>query len=357
MAFSLFAIHQPVSEFVVPPSKDPAPAWIQQNLIAFAELSLKTVVEYYGKVANFPEIIRETVLVDILKCISEPLSLKYQCLSQTTWKLSASAFISICKVGLPVARENLHMFTLLWPQLATTLERFLFTTSRSPTPLNSDERKRHEFVDCQMIELIRLEILPHTNRLPAEFMQRIIDILNRGSISTLDPHDVFEAYAQRTDLSKVCFDALLSMSQSETPDIVQTVHGRAGGVVGTPHGSPVHEGSSSTLGSSAIASLLYRCKQVMNGYAKDQQSSGHLKLPQERIFEVISVLRAISSLIEGLTKHPEAVHSALYSHLVNLHPVLVQMIPSCRSDQQVELSVMTALNSYQTLLLLNIHKK
>ena len=73
----------------------------------------------------------------------------------------------------------------------------------------------------------------------------------------------------------------------------------------------------------------------MNGNAKDQQSSGHLKLPQERIFEVISVLRAISSLIEGLTKHPEAVHSALYSHLVNLHPVLVQMIPSCRSDQQV----------------------
>lgn len=70
--------------------------------------------------------------------------------------------------------------------LATTYQPF----SPSSVPLNADERKRHEFVDCQMIELIRMEILPYANQLPRDFMQRIIDILNRGSINTIDPNDV-----------------------------------------------------------------------------------------------------------------------------------------------------------------------
>lgn len=120
--------------------------------------------------------------------------------------------------------------------------------------------------------------------------------------------------------------------------------------------------------------------QVLNNYARDGQSSGHFRLPQERIFEVISVLRAVSTLIDGLAKKHHSgnnevniqqydiVHSPLYAHLVALHPCLVQLIPSCRTDQQVfvkkfiqvilfqvELALMTSLNSYQTLLLINIH--
>lgn len=74
--------------------------------------------------------------------------------------------------------------------LADTIDDFLFTSSKSETPLNADERKRHEFIDCQVIELIRLEILPYASQLPREFMQRTIEILNRGSINTMDPHDV-----------------------------------------------------------------------------------------------------------------------------------------------------------------------
>jgi hypothetical protein len=97
--------------------------------------------------------------------------------------------------------------------------------------------------------------------------------------------------------------------------------------------------------------------QVLNNYARDEQGSGHFRLPQERIFEVISVLRAVSTLIDGLAKHPEAVRSSLYSHLAGLHPNLVELIPSCRNNREVELNLMIALNSYQTLLLLNIHSK
>lgn len=36
-------------------------------MIAFAELSLRTAVEYYAKVANGSECIGETVLIDFIK--------------------------------------------------------------------------------------------------------------------------------------------------------------------------------------------------------------------------------------------------------------------------------------------------
>jgi hypothetical protein len=41
-----------------------------------------------------------------------------------------------------------------------------------------------------MVEMIRSELLPFANNLPNDFMSHIIDILNRGSISTMDSTDV-----------------------------------------------------------------------------------------------------------------------------------------------------------------------
>lgn len=35
-----------------------------------------------------------------------------------------------------------------------------------------------------------LQVLPNVSQFPKEFVQNIIDLLNRGSISTLDPRDV-----------------------------------------------------------------------------------------------------------------------------------------------------------------------
>ncbi|CAD5226469.1 unnamed protein product [Bursaphelenchus xylophilus] len=338
LEFVGFSIRPPVSGFV---QKDKQVNWAQQNLISFAELSLRTSVAYFSKVYNFPEVLQQLVFVDFIHAIREPLSQKYQCPSQTTWKIAANFLIQVCGIGLPMARDNALKFSTLWPVLADTIEGFLFTKTKSETPLSADERKRHEYIDCQVIELIRVEILPYASQLPREFMQRVIEILNRGSINTMDPNDVLasDSFQQRADLSRVCFDALLSMSKGGEDE-----NGKKNSVL-------------NSLGSAAISSLLNRCKQVLNNYARDEQGAGHFRLPQERIFEMISVLRAISTLIDGLTKHPEAVHSSLYQHLVSLHPNLVQLIPSCRSDQQIELALMTALNSYQTLLLINIHNR
>lgn len=100
-------------------------------------------------------------------------------------------------------------FIELWPNLANVFEQFLFSSrydffflikyllcflSKSELPLNADERKRHEFVDCLIIELIRTQILPYYKILPWDFMQKVIDILNRGSINTMDAKDVMGTF-------------------------------------------------------------------------------------------------------------------------------------------------------------------
>ncbi|CAD5219486.1 unnamed protein product [Bursaphelenchus okinawaensis] len=141
----------------------------------------------------------------ICRAIKEPLSLKYQCPSQTTWKIAANFFVQICGIGLPIARENVVQFSGLWNVLADAIEDFLFTKSKSETPLNADERKRHEYIDCQIIELVRVEVLPYASRLPREFMQRMIEILNRGSINTMDSNDVMgESTSNPSTLTPVC---------------------------------------------------------------------------------------------------------------------------------------------------------
>jgi hypothetical protein len=144
---------------------------------------------------------------------------------------------------------------------------------------------------------------------------------------------------QRTDLCKVSFDALLSLSQTQVPgEILDIVDNKKNGKL------------PQSLGAHAISSLLVRCKQVINDYARDEQNNGRIPLLSQRVFEVISVLRAISALIEGLTTQPENVIESLYDKLVEIYPSVVQMVPCCKNSADVQLAVMITLNSYQTLL-------
>lgn len=58
-----------------------------------------------------------------------PLSLKYSCPSESTWKLAVSSLLKVLSIGLPVARQHASSgkFDSMWPELANTFEDFLFT--------------------------------------------------------------------------------------------------------------------------------------------------------------------------------------------------------------------------------------
>lgn len=86
----------------------------------------------------------------------------------------------------------------------------------------------------------------------------------------------------------------------------------------------------------------------MSAFVRDELNSGQLSLSQERILEMLSVLRAVSTLVEGLSRHATAAGCTdFYAQLVHLYPVLVDCVPSAKSDPQVGHSYLDAQCEFQ----------
>lgn len=88
----------------------------------------------------------------------------------------------------------------------------------------------------------------------------------------------------------------------------------------------------------------------MSDFCKDWSAAGDLRLPRSRILEIISALQAVDSLIARLARDPKM--TELYSHLVSLFPSVVDVMPCCHADPQLEHQLIKTIKSYQTLFLL-----
>lgn len=100
--------------------------WITMNYIPFGEKALSMAIKLYETTAENVEVINANILGEIISTLHKPLALKYNCISNSTWKLAASSLISVLKIGLPVARQNANQFSAIWNELADTLNEFLF---------------------------------------------------------------------------------------------------------------------------------------------------------------------------------------------------------------------------------------
>ncbi|XP_029470899.1 protein MON2 homolog isoform X3 [Rhinatrema bivittatum] len=240
-----------------------APAeWVALNYVPFAERSLEVVVDLYQKTACHKAVVNEKVLQNIIKTLRLPLSLKYACPSESTWKLAVSSLLKVLSIGLPVARQHASSgrFDSMWPELANTFEDFLFTKSTPPDSLSIQEFQRNENIDIEVVQLISAEILPYANFIPQEFVGHIMAMLNKGSI-----HSQSSSFTEaeidirmREEFSKMCFETLLQFSFSNK--------------VTTPQ-----EGYISRM---ALTVLLKRAQDVLNRYIEDERLSGKCPLPR-----------------------------------------------------------------------------
>ncbi|CAF1015177.1 unnamed protein product, partial [Didymodactylos carnosus] len=157
------------------------------TFIPFSENILRMTVRLYEDVGTHPSVIESGTLQTIiqindlnLSTLQVPLSMKHNC-----------------------------------PKLAKTFDDFLFSKSLAPADTAVDEIQRDELIDCQVIELIRDDILPYANVLPETFLMKILNILNRGSIysyTTDNFIDIDSTRRLREEFSKVCFETLLKYS-------------------------------------------------------------------------------------------------------------------------------------------------
>ncbi|XP_053751751.1 protein MON2 homolog isoform X3 [Panthera pardus] len=244
-----------------------------------------------------------------------PLSLKYSCPSESTWKLAVSSLLKVLSIGLPVARQHASSgkFDSMWPELANTFEDFLFTKSIPPDNLSIQEFQRNESIDVEVVQLISTEILPYANFIPKEFVGQIMTMLNKGSI-----HSQSSSFTEaeidirlREEFSKMCFETLLQFSFSNK--------------VTTPQ-----EGYISRM---ALSVLLKRSQDVLHRYIEDERLSGKCPLPRQQVTEIIFVLKAVSTLIDSLKKtQPENVDGNTWAQVIALYPTLVECI-TCSSAE------------------------
>ncbi|XP_036996191.1 protein MON2 homolog isoform X1 [Artibeus jamaicensis] len=293
-----------------------APAeWVALNYVPFAERSLEVVVDLYQKTACHKAVVNEKVLQNIIKTLRVPLSLKYSCPSESTWKLAVSSLLKVLSIGLPVARQHASSgkFDSMWPELASTFEDFLFTKSIPPDNLSIQEFQRNESIDVEVVQLISTEILPYANFIPKEFVGQIMTMLNKGSI-----HSQSSSFTEaeidirlREEFSKMCFETLLQFSFSNK--------------VTTPQ-----EGYISRM---ALSVLLKRSQDVLHRYIEDERLSGKCPLPRQQVTEIIFVLKAVSTLIDSLKKtQPENVDGNTWAQVIALYPTLVECI-TCSSSE------------------------
>ncbi|XP_032500997.1 protein MON2 homolog isoform X4 [Phocoena sinus] len=293
-----------------------APAeWVALNYVPFAERSLEVVVDLYQKTACHKAVVNEKVLQNIIKTLRVPLSLKYSCPSESTWKLAVSSLLKVLSIGLPVARQHASSgkFDSMWPELANTFEDFLFTKSIPPDNLSIQEFQRNESIDVEVVQLISTEILPYANFIPKEFVGQIMTMLNKGSI-----HSQSSSFTEaeidirlREEFSKMCFETLLQFSFSNK--------------VTTPQ-----EGYISRM---ALSVLLKRSQDVLHRYIEDERLSGKCPLPRQQVTEIIFVLKAVSTLIDSLKKtQPENVDGNIWAQVIALYPTLVECI-TCSSSE------------------------
>ncbi|XP_037071265.1 protein MON2 homolog [Pollicipes pollicipes] len=307
--------------------------WVAMNYVPFAEATMRRATALYRATARRTDVIETHVLEKIIQTLELPLSLKYACPAPTTWRLAVGCLLDVLKEGLVTARQYRQHSQNVWPRLAACLEAFLFSQSEPPSSLTPEEQQADEALDCEVVRLIREDVLPHAAVVPGQFLVSVMVLLNKGSLHSAEHESLENGTARlREDLANACFETLLQFSLQPGP--AAAARASADG------------GVTSQL---AVAALVHRFREVLVGFVDDGKLAGKCPLPRHRMAEISFVLRAITSLISSLKKvDPNTVDEMTWQQLVGLYPPLV----SCTllASDQVGRPLHDALLQYADLL-------
>lgn len=311
--------------------------WVTMNYVPFGEKAITMVVKLYEKTAENTEVITANIMKHIIVTLHTPLALKYNCVSNSIWKLAANSLLTVLKVGLKVARGHGNQFATMWNELYNTLNDFLFPTTCAPGEKGLDEMVSDEATDCQIIDLLRTEVLPYSKNIPKDFIMQVVILLNKGSIhsATNVKTDGDIELTLREEFAKTCFETLLQFS---------LIDGANNGLIANSD-----DKNNGIAGHLAVTSLLHRFQEVLKKYIEDEKLSGKCPLPRYRLSEISFVLKALTTLIVSMKKATSVKEdNKAWEQLINLYPYLVECTTT--SSTQVSRPLREALLQFCDLL-------
>lgn len=282
--------------------------WVSMNYIPFGEKAIHFAVKIYLQCASDALVIENHILLEIIKTFKIPLSMKYKCMTASTWKLTIDSLLECLHVGMPVARQHPESFVDVWPALSDALDTFLFpTTVCTIEDRGIDEIVLDEAIDCQVIEMIRDEILPYAEHLPHQFVLDIVTLLNKGSIhSAAARNSVYDVEMKlREEFAKTCFETLLQFSLLN--DICDTNESNGNKVASALNNNTTNSNETmEDVGHLAITTLLSRFAEVLKKFSDDEKQCTKSSLPKYRMSEISFVMKAIATIIISMKKTPPA---------------------------------------------------
>lgn len=291
------------------------------NYIPFGEKALNVAVKMYLQCASDPVVIEKKILLEVITALKVPLALKYKCMSASTWQLAINSLISVLRVGLPVARQHPESFVEVWPALSDTLDKFLFpATLCTIEDRGIDEIVLDEAIDCQVIEMLRDEILPQAEHFPHQFVLDIVTILNKGSIhSATVRNNVYDADLKlREEFAKTCFETLLQFSLLN--DLSHSIVTNENKDVSALNNNTTNSNDTmEAVGHLAITALLKRFEEVLKKFTEDEKQCTKSSLPNYRLCEISFVMKAIATLITSMKKTPSAKCKPLQPFLLSIY--------------------------------------
>lgn len=280
------------------------------NYIPFGEKALNVAVKIYLQCASDPIVIDKQILLEIIQTLKIPLAMKYKCMASSTWKLAIESLLSVLHVGLPVARHHPESFVDVWPTLSDTLDKFLFPSSVCTIEDRGiDEIVLDETIDCQVIEMLRDEILPYADHIPPQFILDIVTVLNKGSIhSATARNSVYDADIKlREEFAKTCFETLLQFSLlNDLCDTVISTESKDASALNNNTTNHTTQDTIEGVGHLAITALLKRFEEVLKKFSEDEKQCTKSSLPKYRLSEISFVMKAIATLIVSMKKTPPA---------------------------------------------------
>ena len=152
----------------------------REKFSLFGEACLDFIANFYEKSCQMDCVLAENILFKLTRVLHVPLRQKYRCYIQSNWRLAIKVLLKVLKCGLPIGREKSELFVDFWDELASVFEAFLFPDSIDSQ--KQEDKVADETIDCQLVELLREEILPYPSQVPTDFIRKIVVLLNKGSI-------------------------------------------------------------------------------------------------------------------------------------------------------------------------------
>lgn len=146
-----------------------------------------------------------------------------------------------------------------------------------------------ETIDCQVIELLRDEVLPYAHEMPHQFIMQIVVLLNKGSIhSASDTNICYESdWKLREIFAKTCFETLLQFSllddncnATNNTNNNHLISDQVSTVKNADLTSAVLSGGKDFAGRLAVTALLHRFQEVLKRFTDDERQSGKCPLPR-----------------------------------------------------------------------------